>query len=127
MRGSMMAIAMVLVMAACSNGQSPAGPLVGPGPSDLLALYQGSEAGPAGLVQVEVRIQGQAEEPGAIFAGQALVQLSVDGRRLQTSEPSRFRINGVETDLLGMPDPDVIEVYAGLGGDQDWITALRTR
>jgi hypothetical protein len=127
MRGSTMAIAMALAMAACSNGQAPVGPSAGPAPSDLLAVYEGSEDGPLGLVQVEVRIQGEPAASGTIFTGQALVQLTVDGRRVPTSLPGRFRIDGVETELRGLPEGDLIEVYAGLGGEQDWITAFRTR
>lgn len=127
MRASALSLGVVLAMAGCANDPGPTGPGSSalPPPPDLIVQYEGSESGPVGFVAVRVEFRRTSPDDVAIYPGESVVQLTVDGQVAAAPEPFRFRVNGVETDLLGIPDE--IEVYAGLGSHQNWITAYRTR
>lgn len=128
MRSTALPMAMVVAIAACSNDPGPTDPgRTAPPPANLVVQYEGSESGLAGLVEVKVEFRRTSSDDAAIYAGETLVQLMVDGESVAAPDPARFRVNGAETEVAGFPDADEIEVWTGLGGDQDWITARRTR
>ncbi|MFN0178390.1 MAG: hypothetical protein ACKVZ0_06285 [Gemmatimonadales bacterium] len=121
-------ISSVLLLAACSNGA------VSTGPSESVALppaeanrntFEGTESCAVGLVKAEVELLD--DDATLFYRGGALVRIRIDGRIHQAGRPTRFLVDGREGGAELLSTATVVEIYAALGGECDWIAASRIR
>jgi hypothetical protein len=121
MRGTAIATAMILTMACSSENPSTTtfGPSAGP---ERALRWEGAEACSVGLVQAAVNLpEGALVNPSIFYPGSAIVRLTIDGFVRISGEQARFRSDGREVQLARSLEGTEIELFAGLGGDCDWI------